>query len=492
MFSSSDSLLAIDILAICAIVSYVKSNIVTMTFKDPGRMWTPALRDEADTVSGRLLAALRRDIGEGRLRPGTKLPPHRDLAHRLGIGIGTVTSVYSEAARLGLVTAQVGRGSFVADSMLEKPQAGPLLMGQNVPPLDFTRRRFSAALAKLRGRADLNDHLDYAPPAGHELHRRLGADWLAQTSAMEQADPAMLVVTTGAQQAMTLSIDTLCKPGDTILTEAATYAGIRSIAQSGGYKVRGLAMDEEGLLPEALDRAAAEGARVLYTLPTLQNPTGRIMGTARRADIVRIARTHDLWIVEDDIYSAFALGNAPVPLSALAPERSFYINGTSKALAPGLRVGYLLTPDQDHLDKVLRLIRARIYAPATMGAMVASQWIEDGSAAEIVAEIQAEMHERGTMAARMMGGAMERPGDVRCPHIWLPMSELAAERMAARILRSGVEVTPPTAPVINPEEISGIRICLGAVASRAQFENGLATITASLTGDISDRVAAVV
>lgn len=455
-------------------------------------MWTPALRDDADTVSGRLLAALRRDIADGRLKPGTKLPPHRDLAHRLGIGIGTVTSVYSEAARLGLVTAQVGRGSFVAEPTSIRPQSGPLAMGQNIPPLVFTERRFSAALAKLRNRSDLTDHLGYAPPAGHESHRRLGAAWLRQTSAMEGADPARLVVTTGAQQAMTLAIDTLCRPGDTILTESATYFGIRSIAQAGGYKVCGVAMDEEGLIPDALDRAAAAGARMLYTLPTLQNPTGRTMSAARRADIVRIARARDLWIVEDDIYSAFALGNAPEPLSALAPERSFYINGTSKALAPGLRTGYLLTPDDDHLDRILRLIRARIYSPATMGAMVASQWIEDGSAIEIVDEMRAEMHARGAIAAHLLGSAMETPDDQHCPHIWLPMGELAAERFAARLLRAGIEVTPPTAPVVDAETISGIRICIGALADRSRLESALATVAASLTSETSDRVAAVV
>lgn len=455
-------------------------------------MWTPALLDDADTVTGRLLSALRRDIAGGRLTPGSKLPPHRELAHRLGIGIGTVTTAYAEAARQGLVTAQVGRGSFVAETAPERRSTGPVLMGQNIPPLDHCTRRFSATLAKLRTRADLNDQLAYAPAAGHESHRRLGVAWLRQTSGMDRADPARLVVTTGAQQAMTLAVDTLCRPGDTILTEAATYFGIRSIAQAGGYKVRGLAMDEEGLLPDALDRAAAQGAKLLYTLPTLQNPTGRTMSAGRRAEIAGIARKHGLWIIEDDIYSAFALGNCPPPLSLHAPERSFYINGTSKALAPGLRTGYLLVPDADHLERVLRLIRARIYAPATMGAMIASQWIEDGSAAEIVAEMQADMALRGAMARQMLGSAMEQPTDLRCPHVWLPMPELAAERLAARVLRAGIEVTPPSAPLVEPDLISGVRICIGAVADRGQLETALRTIAMSMTGEVSDRVEAVI
>ena len=455
-------------------------------------MWSPVLGDEAGTVTARLLAALRRDITDGTLPPGARLPPHRDLAHRLGLGLGTVTGVYAEAARQGLVTAHVGRGSFVAETAPLKRDTGALAMGQNVPPLEFTARRFAAALARLRHHPGLADQLSYAPPAGRDADRRAGALWLQQTSAFGRADPEKLVVTTGAQQAIALAIDMLCRPGDTILTEAATYFGVRSIARAGGYTVRGLAMDGEGLLPAALDRAAAEGARVLYTLPTLQNPTGRIMSAARRAEIVAVARARDLWIVEDDLYSAFALGTAPAPLSALAPERCFYINGVSKAIAPGLRTGYLLLPDEARVDQVVRLIRAQLYAPATLGTMVASQWIEDGSAAEIVAEVQAEMAVRGDLAARLLGDAMEKPADRRCPHLWLPMEELAAERLAAQLLRHGIEVTPPAAPVVDASMISGVRLCIGALPDRIALEAALTIVATALKEETADRLLAVV
>ena len=102
------------------------------------------------------------------------------------------------------------------------------------------------------------------------------------------------------------------------------------------------------------------------------------------------------------------------------------------------------------------------------------------------------MRERGALAARLLGTAMETPDDLRCPHIWLPMGELAAERLAARLLRAGIEVTPPTAPVVDPAAESGVRICIGAVAERGRLESALTTIAASLTHETSDRVAAVI
>lgn len=456
-------------------------------------IWSPVLQDDADTVSGRLLSALRRDIVEGRLLPGTRLPPHRDLAHRLGIGIGTVTSVYGEAARQGLLTATVGRGSFVADTPAAHcANDGPIDLARNLPPLASTQRRFAATLARLAKRPDLNGYLDYAPPAGLDSHRRIAAGWLRRIGGPADVRADRLIVTSGGQQAMMLAIDSLCRPGDTIMTEAATYFGVRSIAQAGGYNMLGLAMDDEGLLPEALERAAAGGAKVLYTLPTLQNPTGRIMGAARRAEITAIARRYQLWIVEDDLYSAFATGNAPPPLAAYAPERCFYLNAASKALAPGLRTGYLVVPDEAAMDRVLRLIRARVYSPPALGSLIACQWIEDGSADEIIAETHVEMIARHALAAGKLGAAMSRPGDPRCPHVWLPMSELDAERMAARAMRAGVELTPPSAPLVDPSSISGVRLCLGVAADRTQLGIALDRIAGALDTSRAETGAAVI
>ncbi len=456
-------------------------------------MWHPLLRDEADTVSGRLLAALRRDIEEGRLSPGTKLPPHRELAHQLGIGIGTVTSVYGEAARQGLLTATVGRGSFVAEApVLQRANDGPVDLARNLPPLAATQRRFAATLARLSKRPDIAHFLDYAPPAGHDAHRRTFAGWLRRTAGLDNPRPEHLILTAGGQQAMMLAIDALCVPGDIVMTEAATYFGVRSIAQAGGYRTVGLAMDEEGLLPDALERAAAAGGKVLYTLPTLQNPTGRIMSAERRALIAAIARRHDLWIIEDDLYSAFAIGNAPPPIANYAPERTFYINGASKALAPGLRTGILLAPDQAGMERVLRLIRARIYSPPAFGSLVACQWIEDGTADAIIAETCAEMIARNALAAEKLGSAIAPPADPRCPHIWLPMPELEAERMAARAMRAGVELTPPSAPLVDPSLISGVRICLGVAADRATLASALDKVATALDTDRTVASAAVV
>ncbi len=455
--------------------------------------WRPTLKDGPEPLYDRLAAAIGADVASGVLAPGTRLPPHRDLAHDLGIGIGTVTKAYREAERRGLLSGQVGRGSFVSE--VEAPSAyptvsasGPIIdLGHNTPPPGPAAEHFAAAFSKLRGRADLMDYLSYGPPLGFESHRRAALAWLRRTTVLDLADWRRLICCAGSQQALSLTLGVLCRSGDTILTEAASYAGIGTLARLGGCRLRGLEMDAEGLLPEALDRAAAAGARVLYVLPTLQNPTARTMGADRRAEIVKVARRHDLLIVEDDVYSLYARSLGEAPLAALAPERTFYINGLSKILAPGLRVGFLIPPPGDYLERILTAIRAHSYAPPALGGLIATQWIEDGTADAIAEKTHRDVEDRTRLARTILAGALEVPRSPASLHIWLPMSELDAERVAGRALRGGVEVTPPALPIVERSLASGLRLCIGAPPSLVALEQGLTTVKAALSAEVDER-----
>jgi DNA-binding transcriptional MocR family regulator len=250
-------------------------------------------------------------------------------------------------------------------------------------------------------------------------------------------------------------------------------------------------MDAQGLRPDALDEAAATGAyKVVAIQPTLQNPTGRIMSAGRRAQIVAVARKHDLLLIEDDIYAVYA-PDAPPPFAVLAPERTFHVSAVSKSLAPGLRHGFLIAPPGDHMDRVLRAVRALAYAPPAFGGLIATQWIEDGTADAIVAEVRAEMTARLAMAREILGAAIETPMSDSAPHVWLPMSELDAERLAGRALRAGVELTPPSAPVVEPGAVTGVRLCLGAARDREELERGLRIVAAAVS-DVDERSRAVI
>jgi DNA-binding transcriptional MocR family regulator len=146
-----------------------------------------------------------------------------------------------------------------------------------------------------------------------------------------------------------------------------------------------------------------------------------------------------------------------------------------------LRCGYLLTPDAEHFERVIRTVRAFSYAPASFGPLIGTQWIEDGSAAAIAATVKRDVAIRTALAVRILGKAIEPPRVAAVPHIWLPMSELKAERTAGALLRAGVSVTPASAPIVDGKEASGLRLCLGAPPDLATLERGLKLIAAALT-----------
>jgi DNA-binding transcriptional MocR family regulator len=181
-----------------------------------------------------------------------------------------------------------------------------------------------------------------------------------------------------------------------------------------------------------------------------------------------------LTLIEDDLYAAF---NPPglTPLAALAPERVFYIQGVSKHLAPGLRAGYLIPPPQI-MERMLDAVQALTYAPPNFGFAIASQWIADGGAEEILAAVKAEVRARTSLAAEVLGPLMEPPASGESLHVWLPTTELEAERVSSAALRRGVDPTPPAAPIVPGGKATGLRLCIGSPATQAQLRRGLESI----------------
>lgn len=429
------------------------------------------------------------DIEAGKLAPGARLPTQRNLAHALSISVGAVTRAYDDAVRRGLVAAHVGRGTFVIDrSQADTAPDGLIDLGINTAPTTSVGAAVET-IASLRRATSLAERLAYQPPFGLDVDRRAGAAWLARTAGLENLDWRTLICCSGAQNAMAIAFSALCRPGDTILCEAVTFSGAKSLAGQQGYRLHGVALDAEGARPQSLDRAAAAtAARVFYTLPTLQNPTARTMGRARRAEIVKIARARDLWIVEDDLYAPYARDLGLPPLAALAPERTLYVSSLSKILAPGLRAGFLAAPAGEIFDRCVRAVRALIHSPAGIGTAVATDWLESGRADDLARDVRAEASARTAMALAALDGVADKPRTTASLHLWLPMRETDAERAVARALTAGVRVTPPGAfAVPGGKGESGLRLCIGSAASRVTLERALSIVLSALKGQIDDR-----
>ncbi len=458
-------------LAACGVNAY----IVTMT------IWQPILGEHSRPRYLAIVETLARDVASGALAPGSRLPTHRDLAERLGVTVGTVSRAYAEAARRGLVSGEVGRGTFVRGEAIEDASDvgdGVVDLAQNHPPETASRPQraaLAASLASFAGRADFGELLDYPAAGGNAADREAGAQWIGRAGV--EAAPDRVLVCTGSQHGITVVLATVMQPGDLLLTESLTYAGLKSVAGFLHLKLAGLAVDEHGLRPEAFEDACRKGkARALYVIPTLHNPTTAVMPLERRREIAEIATRHDVTLVEDDVHGLLP-EERPVPLAALAPDRTHFLTSTSKTLAPGLRIAYVLAPAH-MVPRLTDGLRATTWAVAPLMAAVASSWIVSGTADAILAERRREARARQVLARRILKGA-DFDSQPEAYYLWLRLPEPWRRDSFVAVLRArGVALTSAEA-FAAPH---AVRICLGAARSRGELTRGLELVADVLSG----------
>ncbi len=441
-------------------------------------MWNPALAPHAEPKYQALLDALRRDIGSGMLTPGTRLPTQRDLAQRLGVAIGTVGRAYAVAEQRGMVSGEVGRGTFVRG-----PEPGVEAGTEEEDPdvIDLSKSRLvrdprvgsvAEVLQTLARRPDLDRLMDFYQPApGMARHREMGARWLGRTGLA--VAPERVIITSGAQHGAATVLASLAKPGDLVLTEQVTYTGLKAIASLLHLQLRGLPLDAHGLIPDAFEAACRNYApRALYCIPTLHNPTARTMPLARRQAIAEIAARYEVALIEDDVYGFLPPDPLP-PLTAIDPEHAYYITSTSKSLAPGLRIGYVVAPES-RVDRVAGVIRASTWLIAPLLAELASEWIERGDAEAMVAWKREETSARHAAALRVLGRWLP-PTASPSFHLWLPLPEPWRTEEFVTQARAQQVVVSPSEEFVVGREIAphAVRVCLGATASRRRLEDGL-------------------
>jgi DNA-binding transcriptional MocR family regulator len=326
-------------------------------------IWSPRLPESDAPIYGRIADALERDVRSGMLIPGSQLPTHRELARELGITSVTVTRAYSEAARRGLVESSTGRGTFVRSVRRDAVVSEEIDLATNTVSIPLP----IPSPGMLQRAASMLMNGTYAVSVGTERHRAAGAAWLCQASSIRKTDPSRVVVTAGTQHALFLALAATTKPGDTVFTEALTYHGVKSVASVLHLKLEPLPLDRYGLVPDALERAArGRVAKVLYTIPSLHNPTTIVMPEKRRREIAAVAEHYGLTIIEDDV-SGFLLDKTPPSIASFAPDRTIFISGLGKAIGAAMRVGYLVAPDA-LLQRVQNALNATVLFSSPVGA----------------------------------------------------------------------------------------------------------------------------
>ena len=427
----------------------------------------------------RIVDALEADIAAGRVGPGARLPPQRELAERLAFSVGTVSKAYAEAERRGLIAGEVGRGTFVRRRQRNGADPlAPVNLALNAPPPTGAEALIASTLAEIARDEDFAAFTGYLPHQGLRHHRAAMGQWL-QAQGID-ASPASLFVTHGAQHALAISLAMVAGRGDIVLTEAATYSGMLALSAYSGVRLHGVEMDEEGVRPDALARAfATTGARVFYSTPTLQTPTSIVTGEGRRREIAEIVRREDAWLIEDDAY-AFLFDKPPAPISMLIPDRAFYAVSFAKCLAPGLRVGAMLAPAALR-DRVLNALRATGWMAAPIMAEVVTRLIANGGLARQVSLKREKAAVRYEIARRILEDRLR----IQCPtpgfHVWaaLPEGRLVTALVAEAAL-AGVSIAGAAPLLPLNAAMAGVRLCLGAPQSEAELESALRRVKALL------------
>ncbi|MFF4368650.1 PLP-dependent aminotransferase family protein [Streptomyces sp. NPDC001594] len=313
-------------------------------------------------------------------------------------------------------------------ALTERPGVISFAGGLPAPELFDTAGLRTAYDSALAGTASAARALQYSTTEGApELRAAVAARAEARGLATTPDD---LLITTGSQQALTLITATLVEPGDTVLVENPTYLAALQCFGMAGARVIPVPCDEQGLLPDALaEITARERPKLLYTVPTFQNPTGRTLPGERRAEVARTAARLGLWLVEDDPYGDLRYEGAHEPWLAAHPgaeDRTALIGSFSKVMAPGLRLGWLRAPAGLHRAAVVAKQAADLHT-STVDQLAAAHYLAAQDLDAHVARVREAYRTRRDALLAGLGAALPAGSEWNRPQggmfVWARLPE---------------------------------------------------------------------
>lgn len=424
----------------------------------------------ADTIAA--------DIASGALKPGERLPPQRDFAYRHGIAVSTASRVYAELVRRDLVSGEVGRGTFVRG----EPKPGILGRALTRAPMDETVQ----ALPDDRIDLELNYSVLAEIPAmvAPVMAGLLDPDVLAaalQPSALQGTgeiresaarvmasggwtpDPEGIGLSGKGRQAIAAAMSAVALPGERVGVERLTYPVAKVKLARLGLRAVPLAMDEHGIVPDAITEARSHGPlRGIYMQPTLHNPLGITMSESRRIEIAALLERHDIVAIEDMVY-AFLHESPPAPIAIHAPNHSIVVDSLSKRVAPGLTLGFLASPPGPLREAVSFALQSGGWRPQTYGLLATGRIMTEGLVEPLVLKRRRDAAARQALVRDRLDGFALR-GDPRSYHLWLELPEgWRAETFVAAAWRRGVAVMPAASFAAGPGHApNAVRLALAS------------------------------
>ncbi len=299
----------------------------------------------------------------------------------------TTTTSHADAlrARAARRTSAYGESIWYTIHELRQHHPNPIYFGDGAPApeaMPVARMRQASAHALEEAPAALG----YGESEGFQPLRQFIADWMGQRGIEAPVDDIM--VTAGSTQAIEVICRVMLDPGDTIIVENPTFLGALEIFETYEVKIVGIDVDEHGMVIDDLRAklAAEPKAKIIYTIPTFQNPTGTTMPLERRRELLALAREHDVVVVEDDPYEALRYDGEPVPALRELDDTVVHLGTFSKTIAPSVRTGWAVAPPP--LFELMLAARQLIDLHNDRMAMRTVYYTAEGFLADHMAEVR--------------------------------------------------------------------------------------------------------
>lgn len=474
-------------------------------------------RDAGTPIYLQIARQIREAVARGDVPPGFRLPPERRLARELGVNRSTVLNAYADLKSEGLVDAHVGRGTLVLPppapssvaaapalswrqlfrsgfSKLQDPLVRDLLelgegrdgitlsVGLPAPellPVDALR----TVLDDLLGRGG-TAFLQHCPTEGHPPLRASIASLMAGRGVACTAED--VIVVSGSQQGLDLVARVLLDPGDAVIVEEPTFFGALQVFRWAQARLIGVPVDAHGMCTDELE-ALLERHRpkLIYTLPTFQNPSGTVLALERRHRLLELAARYQVAVLEDDPYGELRYSGSPVP-SLKSLDRTghvLYLSTFSKVLFPGLRLGWMVGPRPVLRQIVLAKQAVDLHSNTT------GQWLLDGILRRNLFEPhlatvrQAYSRRLDVMDTALDAGASSTLSWRRPDggfYVWCRLADaISPARLLARAAEAGVAFLPG-GPCF-PDEPSGNYLRLNfSFSNEREIEQGVARLLGAL------------
>lgn len=429
--------------------------------------------------------AIRKSVSAGLLSPGDKLPPVRDLAWRLGITPGTVARAYTILTDEGAAVAEVGRGTFVADARPAQDEVRDIKWAQHQIAEDtdlvslFSPKLpdcgqialIHDAFARLPARPP-RDLLNYPSRKGFEPARRAVLRWLDGT-VLGPLNHEDVVLTHGGQSGVGLVMQAVLKGRrPVVLVEELSYAGFRRAAQLLRADVVSVPMDDQGIIPEALNAIAERHeAQLLCCSPEVHNPTGIITPNARREAIAKVAQRRGFHILEDDCYRMGRPNGAAY--RSLLPEQGWHVSSISKTLTPALRIGFAVAP-RAHASTLRRAAEYGFFGLARPLADLLEDLLTRDQTYVIMEDVRVALGRYVRAAVNILGRY-----DIRwhedIPYIWLSLPDgWRASGLVQAAESQGVQLRPAEDFALRDGNAPhAVRLAINAQVSLGSFEAAL-------------------